>query len=132
MSQSKRSKEPEAQIKWWSTFILLWSVLYLINCEGNMSFQGPQPRLIKKNQRNPELLSMLSSKLLKNCFYSDNYAFLSLFLFFFSYYLRLRSPSRQQTNRNHFGSAHHLSRSSRESKTNLILKMFQVRFIWFM
>lgn len=48
-----------------------------------MSFQGPQPRLIKKNQRNPELLSMLSSKLLKNCFYSDNYAFLSLFLFFF-------------------------------------------------
>lgn len=63
-----------------------------------MSFQGPQPRLIKKNQRNPELLSMLSSKLLKNCFYSDNYAFLSLFLFFFLYYLRLRSPSRQQTN----------------------------------
>lgn len=63
-----------------------------------MRFQGPQPRLIKKNQRNPELLSMLSSKLLKNCFYSDNYAFLSLFLFFFLYYLRLRSPSRQQTN----------------------------------
>ena len=63
-----------------------------------MSFQGPQPRMIKKNQRNPELLSMLSSKLLKNCFYSDNYAFLSLFLFFFLYYLRLRSPSRQQTN----------------------------------
>lgn len=63
-----------------------------------MSFQGPQPRMIKKNQRNPELLSMLSSKLLKNCFYSDNYAFLSLFLFFFLYYLRLRSPSCQQTN----------------------------------
>lgn len=63
-----------------------------------MRFQGPQPRLIKKNQRNPELLSMLSSKLLKNCFYLDNYAFLSLFLFFFLYYLRLRSPSRQQTN----------------------------------
>lgn len=63
-----------------------------------MCFQGPQPRLIRKNQRNPELLSMLSSKLLKNCFYSDNYAFLSLFLFFFLYYLRLRSPSRQQTN----------------------------------
>lgn len=63
-----------------------------------MRFQGPQPRLIRKNQRNPELLSMLSSKLLKNCFYSDNYAFLSLFLFFFLYYLRLRSPSRQQTN----------------------------------
>lgn len=63
-----------------------------------MSFQGPQPRLIKKNQRNPELLSMLSSKFLKNCFYSDNYAFLSLFLYFFLYYLRLRSPSRQQTN----------------------------------
>lgn len=63
-----------------------------------MRFQGPQPRLIRKNQRNPELLSMLSSKLLKNCFYSDNYAFLGLFLFFFLYYLRLRSPSRQQTN----------------------------------
>lgn len=63
-----------------------------------MRFQGPQPRLIRKNQRNPELLSMLSSKLLKNCFYSDNYAFLSLFLFFFLYYLRLRSPSRQHTN----------------------------------
>lgn len=63
-----------------------------------MRFQGPQPRLIRKNQRNPELLSMLSSKLLKNCFYSDNYAFLGLFLFYFLYYLRLRSPSRQQTN----------------------------------
>lgn len=96
-----------------------------------MSFQGPQPRLIKKNQRNPELLSMLSSKLLKNCFYSDNYAFLSLVLFFFV--LSPASKSFSPTNkRNHFGSAHHLSRSSRESKTNLILKMFQVRFIWFM